>query len=385
MNRRQFTSFTSAIGLSALLPKFAIAQEKMNAINPPQAKKIPTTIKQLGRVRHDDYAWMRDKNWQDVLNDPSKLDPEIRAHLDAENAYTDAILLNPKKDMREVLFNEMKGRIKEDDSTPPMPNGGFAYYRKFREGGQYPIIARFPINPKTEEKSGDEIILLDGDEAAKGKKFCLNGPNAQNLRNISTGKFPFSSIDKTTKANALSALNKADSCLLRLQIRQNGVLTGWAGQYDKDSLQPSMGRKFELPSIVSQESVEILHYLMNIEKPSKAQVLAIESGIAWLKKSAIKGQRLETFKLENKQEFQYHNIDFDRRIVKDENAPLLWARFYDLNDNSIILANRDSIRVDAYDKINIERRTGYNWYGYWPQKLIDIDYPKWKMRIKSPN
>lgn len=171
MNRRQFTSLTSAIGISALLPKFAIAQEKMNAINPPHAKKIPTTIKQLGRIRHDDYAWMRDKNWQDVLNDPSKLDPEIRAHLDAENAYTNAILLNPKKDMREVLFNEMKGRIKEDDSTPPMPNGNFAYYRKFREGGQYPIIARYPINPKTEEKSGDETILLDGDEASKGKKF----------------------------------------------------------------------------------------------------------------------------------------------------------------------------------------------------------------------
>ena len=146
-----------------------------------------------------------------------------------------------------------------------------------------------------------------------------------------------------------------------------------------------MGRKFELPSIVSQESVEILHYLMNIEKPNKDQILAIESGIAWLKKSSIKGQRLETFKLENKQEFQYHNVDFDRRIVKDENAPLLWARFYDLNDNSIVLANRDSIRVDAYDKINIERRTGYNWYGYWPQKLIDTDYPKWKMRIKTRN
>lgn len=245
----------------------------------------------------------------------------------------------------------------------------------FTINNQYKNCGGWPHTLPATQSYHDKITIAD--EVFSG--------NAQNLRNISTGKFPFSSIDKAIKANALSALNKADSCLLRLQIKQNGILTGWAGQYDKDSLQPSMGRKFELPSIVSQESVEILHYLMNIEKPNKEQIIAIESGIAWLKKSAIKGQRLETFKLENKQEFQYHNIDFDRRIVKDENAPLLWARFYDLNDNSIILANRDSIRVDAYDKINIERRTGYNWYGYWPQKLIDIDYPKWKKRIKSPN
>ncbi|MBN8647852.1 MAG: pectate lyase [Caulobacterales bacterium] len=245
----------------------------------------------------------------------------------------------------------------------------------FTISNQYKNCGGWPHTLPATQSYHDKITIAD--EVFSG--------NAQNLRNISLGKSPFASLDKSVKSKAQIALNKADECILRLQIRQNGVLTGWAGQYDKDTLQPSMGRKFELPSIVSQESVEILHYLMNIEKPNKDQILAIESGIAWLKKSSIKGQRLETFKLENKQEFQYHNVDFDRRIVKDENAPLLWARFYDLNDNSIVLANRDSIRVDAYDKINIERRTGYNWYGYWPQKLIDTDYPKWKMRIKTRN
>ncbi len=245
----------------------------------------------------------------------------------------------------------------------------------FAINNQYKNCGGWPHTIPATQSYHDKITIAD--EVFSG--------NAQNLRNIAFGKFPFASFDKKVKSKTQIALNNADECILRLQIKQNGVLTGWAGQYDKDTLQPSMGRKFELPSIVSQESVEILRYLMNIETPSKEQILAIESGIAWLKNSAIKGQRLETFKLENKQEFQYHNVDFDRRIVKDENAPLLWARFYDLNDNSIVLANRDSIRVDSYDKINIERRTGYNWYGYWPQKLIDIDYPKWKKRIKSPN
>ncbi|MBU6358383.1 MAG: hypothetical protein KJS79_16900, partial [Rhodospirillales bacterium] len=55
---------------------------------PPAAARKPVRIEQLGRVRTDDYAWLRDANWQAVLRDPAALDPEIRAHLVAENAYT---------------------------------------------------------------------------------------------------------------------------------------------------------------------------------------------------------------------------------------------------------------------------------------------------------
>ena len=59
---------------------------------PPRPRKDPKRIVQLGRVRVDDYAWMKDDNWQAVLHDPSKVKAEVREHLVAENAYTAAVL-----------------------------------------------------------------------------------------------------------------------------------------------------------------------------------------------------------------------------------------------------------------------------------------------------
>jgi PelA/Pel-15E family pectate lyase len=66
--------------------------------------------------------------------------------------------------------------------------------------------------------------------------------------------------------------------------------------------------------------------------------------------------------------------------VQDANAPRMWGRFYDLKDNSVVLANRDSVRVKQYSEITHERRTGYGWYGLWPEKLLSTEYPAWQAR-----
>ena len=89
---------------------------------PPIARKDPKTIEQLGRVRVDDYAWMKDDNWQKVLRDPWLLKADVREHLTAENAYTAAMLASTEA-LQKTLFEEMKGRIKEDDSSVPAPDG----------------------------------------------------------------------------------------------------------------------------------------------------------------------------------------------------------------------------------------------------------------------
>jgi len=73
-----------------------------------------------GVARVDDYAWLRAANWQAVMRDPSLLDPSIRAHLEAENAYAKAIMADTE-DLQARLFAEMKGRIKEDDASVPAP------------------------------------------------------------------------------------------------------------------------------------------------------------------------------------------------------------------------------------------------------------------------
>jgi oligopeptidase B len=132
---------------------------------PPHADKRPERIEQLGRTRVDDYAWLKDVDWQKVMRDPGVLRPDIRAHLEAENGYTRA-LLAPTEALQDALFQEMRGRIKEDDSSVPAPDGAYDYYVRYAQGAQHPVYARKPRG-----EDGPEEVLLDADAAAQGKAF----------------------------------------------------------------------------------------------------------------------------------------------------------------------------------------------------------------------
>src|SRR4051812_40218207 len=102
----------------------------MSLPKPPVATKSPHIVTQLGRTRTDDYAWMKDDNWQAVLRDPKALRADVREHLDAENAYTKAVLAGTEA-LQAQMFAEMKGRIKEDDSSVPSPDGPWEYYSRY--------------------------------------------------------------------------------------------------------------------------------------------------------------------------------------------------------------------------------------------------------------
>ncbi len=141
----------------------------MNRPQPPIARKAPHRIEQLGRVRVDDYAWMRDENWQEVLRDPRALRDDIREHLEAENAYREALMAGTA-DLQAQLFAEMKGRIKEDDASVPSPDGPWDYYVRYEIGAEHPIHARRP-----RRRSDGEEILLDEEALAKGKAFFQVG------------------------------------------------------------------------------------------------------------------------------------------------------------------------------------------------------------------
>lgn len=201
------------------------------------------------------------------------------------------------------------------------------------------------------------------------------------LRKAATGSAPFEHLPNRVRLRAQAALERGDACVLKLQVVQNGRLTGWAGQYDPQTLQPAQGRSFELASIVSQETIEMLRYLMSIPSPSPEVIRAVEAGTDWLERSKIRGWRIETFKIDKPVKYDYHTATTDRRLVEDPSAPALWARFYDLQDNSVVLANRDGKRVSRYADIHHERRTGYAWYGSWAARLLDTEYPAWRQRV----
>jgi oligopeptidase B len=125
---------------------------------PPVAKKIPKVDTVHGDRRQDDYFWLRDK-----------AHPDVAAYLEAENAYTDAVL-KPTEAFQEALYKEMLGRIKETDEEPPYRKGGFFYYSRTEQGRQYPILCR-----RQGSLDAPEQVTLDLNALAEGKKFMSLG------------------------------------------------------------------------------------------------------------------------------------------------------------------------------------------------------------------
>ena len=147
---------------------------------PPVAKKVLVTITQLGRTRTDDYQWMKDDNWQAVLRDPSLIKADVKEHLTEENAYR-AAMLAPTQGLQDAMFEEMKGRIKEDDSSVPQADGGWEYFIEFRTGEQHPRHMRVERQgtwtvdgqPVTRNfiKARTPELLLDCNALAEGKAY----------------------------------------------------------------------------------------------------------------------------------------------------------------------------------------------------------------------
>src|SRR5579863_3347432 len=134
---------------------------------PPVAKKVPHTTEINGRTLVDNYFWLRDKP-----------NPEVRAYLEAENAYTAAVM-KPTEAFQTKLYGEMLGRIKENDVEVPYREGEYFYYVREEAGKQYPIRCRQKVgaNSTFESATGAgapaprEEIVLDQNELAKGQAF----------------------------------------------------------------------------------------------------------------------------------------------------------------------------------------------------------------------
>lgn len=130
----------------------------------PSVEKKPNEITQHGDVRIDNYSWLKVDNWQDVLQDPSLLDEEVRGVLEAENAYYSS-LTDDLEPLRKALFSEMRGRIKENDAGVPLPDGPWKYWYEFKQGGEYPTYLRAPRD------GGEPQIIYSGDDERGDSTF----------------------------------------------------------------------------------------------------------------------------------------------------------------------------------------------------------------------
>jgi len=187
------------------------------------------------------------------------------------------------------------------------------------------------------------------------------------LREVVT-KSEYDFVGDDERKAAQAAFDRGIACILKCQVVVNGAPTAWCAQHDEVTLEPRPARSYELVSLSGSESVRILEFLMSLEHPSPDIIRAVNAGVAWFESVKITGIRVE-------------KVNGDRTVVKDESAPPLWARFYEIGTNRPFFSGRDGVKKYSFGEIEAERRNGYSWYGAWPARL-PAEHAKWKERLK---
>lgn len=183
-------------------------------------------------------------------------------------------------------------------------------------------------------------------------------------------------INEAYAGKCADAIVKGVQCILKTQLKQNGKLTAWCAQYNAKTLEPEMARKFELVSLSGSESVGIVRFLMRIEKPSPAIVDAVKAAVDWFNKVKITGYKFVDVAAPNEKSGR-------DRVLQPADDGVLWARFYDINTNEPFFSGRDSERKKTIAEVENERRIGYAWYGQWPEKLLNTEYPQWLKKLNK--
>lgn len=129
---------------------------------PPVAALKPHSFTHHGITIEDPYAWIRDPGY------PNVTDAEVLAYLNAENAYFEAVMA-PQKGLIETIFNEMKGRVKDDDASVPQRDGDFLYWYAFDAGAEYRTWYRRPVT------GGSDTVIVDEPKLAEGHDYFRLG------------------------------------------------------------------------------------------------------------------------------------------------------------------------------------------------------------------
>lgn len=194
------------------------------------------------------------------------------------------------------------------------------------------------------------------------------------LRDIALKKPDYTFVDDDHRAKAKKAVGKGIECILKTQVVVGRKRTVWGAQHDEVTLAPAPARKYEPPSLSTPDSVGIVRFLMGIKNPNRQVVESIKSAVAWFEKSKLTG--IMWIKKPNPSK----PSGYERSVIKDPDAPPLWARFYEITTNRPIFIGRDSIVKYSVAEIEEERRNGYQWYVTTPARLLYEDYPVWQKK-----
>lgn len=257
------------------------------------------------------------------------------------------------------------------------------YKQAFEKGLNYIFSAQYKNGGWPQYypvKDPEDEILLDKTEPYS-MHITYNDDAIVNimtlLKEIFTDNEEFASlkIDKDTKLKAQKTFDKGIKCILKTQIVVDNKPTIWCAQHDEKTLLPANARAYELASFSGSESVGIVLLLMNIDNPSKSIIASINGAVKWFEDHKIEGIKIGS---------ETDNTGRRNRIVvEDKNAPPIWGRFYDLETGRPFFCSRDGIKRNSMAEISSERRNGYSWYTYAPERVL-TKYPEWQQKW-TPN
>ncbi|MES5813566.1 pectate lyase [Pseudoxanthomonas sp. Soil82] len=243
--------------------------------------------------------------------------------------------------------------------------GNPAYLDGARRGVEYLLRAQYPDGgwPQFYPDSSSYRHQITLNDDAMVHAITL-------LQQVAAGEGALASLQPEFGTRAAAAARRGIDSLLALHVRISGTPTIWAAQYDETTLQPAKARAYELPSLAVAESVGVVRLLMRQPHPDARTVAAIESAARWLEAHRLPDLAVERIDAPSEEAGE------DVRVVARPGASL-WARFYDLERQQPLFVDRDS-RPVAFAALPNERRTGYAWYGTWPEKLLAQELPRWR-------
>jgi PelA/Pel-15E family pectate lyase len=238
-------------------------------------------------------------------------------------------------------------------------NGNTAWNKSFMRGLDYVFASQFPSGgwPQVWPLQGgyhDEITIND-DAMLHGLEL---------LHDTAGGQNEFSFVPRRARKEAAASFQRGMDCLLAVQAVVNGKRTVWCQQNDAITLQPASARNYEMPSLASSESANIMQFLMNLANPNSKEVAAVHAACDWFEKTKIMG-------------WEYRRTgDEGRKLVAAPGSGPIWARYYEIGTDKPIFGDRDKSIHDDVNELSRERRNGYGWYRDGPKQVLE-QYADW--------
>lgn len=331
----------------------------------PEARRVADTVLSFqtpagGWGKNQDRAGpprLRGQNYVPIEKLPAYAQEDIKS-ADQVWRYVGTIDNN-------ATINELRFLARVQANLPG--EEGAPYRAALLKGLRYLLTAQFPNGgwPQVFPLQGGYHDALTYNDGALQQTANL-------LADAGARQGDYAAVPAHLAAEARAAVDRAVALVVRTQVVIEGKRTLWGQQHDALTLGPVGARNFEPASLASDESVDLLLFLMRQPDPSPEIVAAVDGGIAWLRGHALRD--VEWTKKPAGSE--------GRRLVAAPGAGPLWARIYDLRTAQPIFGDRDKTIHDDVNELSAERRNGYSWFTTSPAGLFAA-YERWRQSLGS--